>query len=275
MSTNPPESTRHEEAERALVASERRLAAQGAALTQLMARYADSPGSLDEQIRGILATTAHTLGADRLSMWHIDRQRDQIVCADLYERAADRHEPGLLLSRVSAPRYFDALDTERVIAAHDARTDARTNEFEAPTCAERHLVDARRAAAPQWRDRGGLCAESTSLRTWTLDEQHFAIAIAHLIGAALADEERRAAVARLADSESRARLLIDTAHDAFIGIDSSGAIITWNTRRSGHSAGRVTKRWGAIWSTPSFRPPSATRTSAAWNGSTRPARLRS
>jgi len=93
------------------VASERRLAAQGAALTQLMARYADSPGSLDEQIRGILATTAQTLGADRVSMWHIERQRDRIVCADLYERADDRHGTGLSLSRVSAPRYFDALDT--------------------------------------------------------------------------------------------------------------------------------------------------------------------
>jgi PAS domain S-box-containing protein len=48
--------------------------------------------------------------------------------------------------------------------------------------------------------------------------------------AALADEERRAAVARLADSESRARLLIDTAPDAFIGMDSMGAIVTWNSQ---------------------------------------------
>jgi len=231
MSTIPPESTRHEEAERALVASERRLASQSAALTQLMARYADSPGSLNEQIRGILATTAQTLAADRVSMWHMDRQRDRIVCADLYERAADRHEGGQSLGRASAPRYFDALDTERVVAAHDARTDPRTNEFEASYLVPNGIcsmldVPLRRNGVTV----GVLCAENTSLRTWSLDEQHFAIAIAHLIGAALADEERRAAVARLADSESRARLLIDTAHDAFIGIDSAGLIITWNTQ---------------------------------------------
>jgi PAS domain S-box-containing protein len=219
------------DAERALIASERRLAAQGASLTQLMARYADSPGSFDEQVRGILAVTAQTLEADRVSMWRIDRGRDEIRCADLYARAADRHEAGLTLKRQSAPRYFEALDSERVIAAHDARIDPRTREFRAAYLEPNGLfsmldVPLRRSGVTV----GVLCAEHTAVRQWTLDEQHFAIAVAHLIGAALADEERRSAVARLADSESRARLLIDTAHDAFIGIDSAGDIITWNTQ---------------------------------------------
>jgi PAS domain S-box-containing protein len=228
----PPDPTaRHTEAERALVATEQRLTAQSAALTQLMARYADSPGSLDEQIRGILGVAARTLDADRVGMWQIDRTRERIVCVDLYERWLDRHESGQALTRVSAPRYFEALDTERVIDAQDARTDPRTSEFKASYLvpnAIRSMLD-----VPLRRNGitvGVLCAEHTSLRAWTPDEQHFAIAIAHLIGAALADEERRAAVARLADSESRARLLIDTAHDAFVGIDSSGAIITWNSQ---------------------------------------------
>ena len=227
----PDPDARHDEAERALVASDRRLADQSAALTQLMARYADSPGSLDEQIRGILATTAHTLGADRVSLWQIERQRDRIVCWDLYERALDRHGSGLSLSRPSAPRYFEALDTERVIEAHDARNDPRTSEFQGSYLVPNGIwsmldVPLRRNGVTV----GVLCAEQASLRTWTLDEQHFAIAIAHLIGAALADDERRLAVGRLADSESRARLLIDTAHDAFVGIDSAGLIITWNTQ---------------------------------------------
>ena len=38
------------------------------------------------------------------------------------------------------------------------------------------------------------------------------------------------ALARLAESEARARLIVDTAHDAFIGIDSAGAIVTWNAQ---------------------------------------------
>jgi PAS domain S-box-containing protein len=219
------------DAERALDASEQRLKAQSAALTQLMARYADSPDSFGERIRGILAVTAHTLRADRVSMWRFERGRDWIVCANLYEREFDRHGSGLTLSRTGAPRYFEALDTERVIDASDARADPRTHEF-LTTYLEPNGIHAMLDVPLRQNGVtvGVFCAEHTSPRTWSLDEQHFAIAIAHLMVAALADEERRAAVARLADSESRARLLIDTAPDAFIGIDSSGAIITWNTQ---------------------------------------------
>jgi PAS domain S-box-containing protein len=224
-------SQRNTEAERALVAGEQRLKAQSAALTQLMARYADSPDSFGERIRGILAVTAHTLGADRVSMWRFERGRDWIVCANLYENTLDRHGSGLTLSRSGAPRYFEALDSERVIDASDARSDPRTSEF-----VESYLVpNGIHSMLDVPLRQNGLtvgvfCAEHLSPRHWTLDEQHFAIAIAHLMVAALADEERRAAVARLAESESRARLVVDTAPDAFIGIDSTGVIIMWNSQ---------------------------------------------
>jgi two-component system sensor histidine kinase/response regulator len=194
-----------EMAERVLVASEQRLAAQSAALTRLMARYADSPDSFDERIRGILAITAQTLGADRLSMWRFENGRDQIVCVDLYTRIGDRHGSGLRLSRAAAPRYFEALDGERIIEAHDARHDPRTSEFLSgylePNGIHSMLDVPLRLNGVSV---GVLCAEQTSPRTWMLDEGHFAIAIAHLVVAAVADEERRAAVARRAQSESRA-----------------------------------------------------------------------
>ena len=227
----PDPDTRPRDAERALQASEERLAAQSAALTQLMARYADSPDSFGERLRGILAVTGHTLAADRVSVWRFERGREWIVCADLYERVLDRHSSGLTLSRTGAPRYFQALDTERVIDASNARGDERTREF-----VDTYLVPNGIHAMLDVPLRqngvtvGVFCAEHTSPRAWSRDEQHFAIAIAHLMVAALADEERRAAVARLADSESRARLLIDTAPDAFVGVDSTGLIITWNSQ---------------------------------------------
>ena len=67
-------------------------------------------------------------------------------------------------------------------------------------------------------------------RAWTVDEQNFAISVANLIVVAIAEEERRSALARLAESETRARLIVDTAHDAFIGIDSAGRIVAWNAQ---------------------------------------------
>src|SRR5687767_3180948 len=116
-------------AEQALDASEQRLTAQGGALTSLMARYADSRDPFDERIRGILTVSAQTLAVERLSMWRFEPGRAALVCVDLYERAADHHQGGHRIERHDAPRYFEALDTERVVAAHDARVDPRTNEF--------------------------------------------------------------------------------------------------------------------------------------------------
>jgi PAS domain S-box-containing protein len=63
-----------------------------------------------------------------------------------------------------------------------------------------------------------------------VDEQNFAISVANLIVVAIAEEERRQARLSLADSEARARLIVDTAHDAFIGIDSTGHIAAWNAQ---------------------------------------------
>ena len=80
---------------------------------------------------------------------------------------------------------------------------------------------------------------------WTVDEQNFAISVANLIVVAIAEEERRNALARLAESEARARLIVDTAHDAFIGIDSDGQ--DRRVERAGReapSAGRATKSLG-------------------------------
>src|SRR6186713_1984041 len=109
-------------AEQALVASEQRLASQSGALTSLMARYADSRDAFEDRVRGILAISARTLDVDRLSLWIFIDGHAAISCLDLYELRRDRHQQGLTIRRSDAPRYFEALDAERVVAAHAART---------------------------------------------------------------------------------------------------------------------------------------------------------
>jgi PAS domain S-box-containing protein len=49
------------------------------------------------------------------------------------------------------------------------------------------------------------------------------------VAAAAADDERRAALRRLEASEHAARLVVETATDAFVGIDGEGRIAGWNT----------------------------------------------
>ncbi len=81
------------------------------------------------------------------------------------------------------------------------------------------------------RALGVLCIEHVGgVRPWTFDEQNFALSLANLVVVALADADRRQAVQNLAESEARARLVLDSAHDAFIGMDSEGRIVSWNAQ---------------------------------------------
>ena len=219
-------------AERALKASEQRLAAQSSALTALTARHADPTDTFEDRLRGILEVAADTLQVERVSMWRFVSGRTAIECVDLFRRTADQHSSGATLSRDDAPAYFEAIEHERLIAAHDAQRDARTREF-----SDGYLVPENIGAmldVPLGQGdaiNGVLCVEHVGgARAWTVDEQNFAVSTANLITVAIADEERREALARVAESDARAHLILDTAHDAFVGMDASGAIVVWNAQ---------------------------------------------
>ncbi len=219
-------------AEASLKSSERRLVAQSDALTSLTGRYTNPSERFSERLRSILEISARALAVERLSMWRFDEARSSITCSGLYCLTGDGYESGTVLHRQDAPEYFRALEHERVVAATDARTDPRTREFR-----DGYLVPNGIAAmldVPLRHDNatvGVLCAEHVGdERPWTVDEQNFAVSVANLIVIAIAEEERRTALARLAESDARARLIVDTAHDVFIGIDSSGGIVAWNAQ---------------------------------------------
>ena len=203
-----------------------RLAAQSSALTNLMARYADSRDSFDDRVRGILGVVGPH--ARRRSPEPVDVHR-RARCRSSASTCTSAPRPAPagadVIRRVGAPRYFEALDAERVIAAHDARTDARTREFLDTYLVPNGIcsmldVPLRRNAATV----GVLCAEHTGSRA-RLDARR----------AALRDRgrapDRRGAGRRGAARRrwrawpraKRARgCIIDTAHDAFVGIDSTG-----------------------------------------------------
>ena len=224
--------TEQVEAERVLKASEERLVSQSNALTELTARHVDSSGGFDERLRGILRASARTLKVERIGLWRMADDCRSIECVSLHRLTPDLDESGAVLRRDDAPSYFEALERDRVIAAHDAHTDPRTHEFIQPYLRP-HGIGAMLDVPIRQDDQmiGVLCAEHVGgIRTWTVDEQNFAVSTANLIAVAMADDERRVALARLADSEARSRLIVDTAPDAFIGIDTHGRIVTWNTQ---------------------------------------------
>ncbi len=219
-------------AKRALEASEQRLAAQSRALTELTARHVDPNDTFEHRLQGILEMAAETLKAERVSMWRFDADRQVIDCVGLFLHSPKRHERGARLQRETFPLYFEAIERDRVIAAHDARTDRRTAEFLSSYLEPNDIwsmldVPLRRAEMVS----GVLCVEQVGGgRVWTVDEQNFAVSTANLIAVAIADEQRRAALSQVAASDARAHMILDTAHDAFIGMDETSQIVAWNAQ---------------------------------------------
>jgi PAS domain S-box-containing protein len=219
-------------AQQALEASQQRLAAQSRALTSLTASHADPNDTFEHRLRGILEMAATTLQVERVSLWQFDSTRSNIDCAGLFRLSGHFHESGDRLPRIEAPAYFDAIETERVIAATDARSDPRTGGFRLSYLDPLNIkamldVPLRRGLEVI----GVFCAEHVgSTRAWTADEQNFAISTANLIAVAIADERRREALAQVAESDARAHLILDTAHDAFIGMDEHSVIAFWNAQ---------------------------------------------
>jgi PAS domain S-box-containing protein len=219
-------------AERALRASEQRLVAENKALTALTARQAGGSAHFEDRLRDILEVAVTTIDVGRASMWTLESQHSAIRCVDLYERRPGRHTSGQTLQRSDFPTYFQALEDERLIPANNAHKDERTAQF-----SESYLKPLGIGAmldVPLRQNSetiGVLCLEHIGEeRTWTADEQNFTLSLANLIVVALSDASRKEAVENLAQSEARARLIVDTAHDAFIGMNSDGNIVIWNAQ---------------------------------------------
>lgn len=215
-------------AERAIRESERRLREQNAALVEL-ARSEISSSEEPDALPGLqrmLEATARTLAVGRSSLWLFDVGHTKIRCVDLYELEPARHLADMELAAVDFPRYFDALEQDRIMAADDAIADPRTSEFaeaylrphditsmlDVPVRAGGHVI-------------GVLCNEHCGeRRTWQLDEQNFCKAVADLAALALESAEKRRAQQDLESSERYYRSLIENTSDMIIIIDADGTM---------------------------------------------------
>ncbi|HKV07993.1 MAG TPA: ATP-binding protein [Thermoanaerobaculia bacterium] len=210
---------------------ESRLLRQSRALVELARRTVrseDAGAALCE----IARVAAETLDCERASVWLYNEERSAIRCAALYEQSSRRTSQGQELAAASHPSYFRALESERTIAAHDARTDPRTREF-----LDGYLVPLGITAMLDAPIRGGgrmvgvVCHEHVgSPRKWTADERSFAGSIADAVSLALEESERQRAEAALRASEERYRRIVETALEGIWAIDASGTTTYANPR---------------------------------------------
>lgn len=169
-------------------------------------------GVLQDAFRTITRVAAESLHADRTSIWFFSADRSSIRCADLYQREADRHSDGMQLSADDYPRYFRELETERIVAADDARQDPRTAEF-----SDGYLVPLGITSMLDVPIRcegnmaGVICHEHIGpMRHWTLEEQHFATSLANTVALAIEAADRRKAEEALRTSQARLTMTVQS-----------------------------------------------------------------
>lgn len=112
-------------------------------VSDLMRSKALVHGDVAGAFEQLTETAANALHVERVSVWTFD-QNDDLVCKNLFELRLARHSSGQTIHAKDAPAYFAALDTERTVAAHDARTDPRTREFIERVARSMHHPDSRR-----------------------------------------------------------------------------------------------------------------------------------
>ncbi|MDF2693074.1 MAG: Diguanylate cyclase/phosphodiesterase domain 1 [Labilithrix sp.] len=87
-------------------------------------------GDVDQALRQVTELASQILRVERASVWRLADGGGRIECLDLFLRQAGSHEKVAPLERQSTPAYFQALETERCIVAHDAADDPRTRTFD-------------------------------------------------------------------------------------------------------------------------------------------------
>jgi PAS domain S-box-containing protein len=188
---------------------------------------------LPSTLRMITQRDAEALAVSRVSVWLFEREGSALLCSDLYDARQQEHTSGQRLDSVSYPCYFAAMGERRVIVANDARTDPCTNEF------TDHYLDPNGITSmldvPIWRDGrivGIVCHEHTdSPRSWSAEEQDFAVSVADMVTLALEAHERRQIEEALRASEASYRAIFDLSNDAiYVHDPDTGAVVDVNRK---------------------------------------------
>jgi PAS domain S-box-containing protein len=187
------------------------------ALSELAKNAQVYGGSFQDAVQAVTRVAAECLHTERVSIWFFTDDRSGIQCADLYQLATRKHSQGLALNATDYPKYFQELETERVVAADDAQADTRTAEFTVGYLAPLGITSMLDVPIrSEGRMVGVICHEHIGpKRHWTMEEQHFAASVANTVALAIEAADRRKVEQALRTSEGR---LMTTVQSTNIGI---------------------------------------------------------
>ena len=173
-------------------------------LGSLARHRAITEGDLPATCRVVLQASVDALGVRRGGIWLYSPDRTAIRCVALYDSGDGTWQSGTELLAEHYPAYFEAIGSERTMAAADAPNDPRTREFASDYFAPKDIrstLDAPVRVGGQVV--GVICHEVTgAMHEWTADEEAFAGSVGDLLGLAMQWVEQRDAERRLREREA-------------------------------------------------------------------------
>lgn len=222
--------TEHKQAQEALPIRENSRRKQSQTLVQLAKSKTFQQANLNAALREITETAAQTLLVERVGVWLYNEERSKIECIDLYDMSTKEHTFGNSLLKTNYLAYFQALEEERSIAAHDARNDTRTQELSESYLSGLGITSL--LDVPIWLEGdlvGVVCHEHIGeARQWTLEEETFAGSIADFVTLAIEANERNVVQSALRQSEAQFRAIFERSSIGIGLIDMKAQIVDTN-----------------------------------------------
>jgi signal transduction histidine kinase len=159
------------------------LSTREAARFDLIRRSVSDDETLSRAFQHALRLSAHTLGIARVGLWLFEAKETRIRCVALYSLEHGLQTGEEAIDLATCPHYARALYSRRVVAADDARSDARTSEL-GPYLARHGITSLLDSPVFQKGEPFGIvCHEHVGpARAWTQQDTHFAATVADMIG---------------------------------------------------------------------------------------------
>lgn len=136
--------------------------------------------------------TAYALHVSRVGIWFFTPDGSELHCASMYEQGTQKHSSGAVLRAQKFPRYVQALESRRVVVAHDARSAIETRELTADYLDVHGITSL--LDSPIFRHGeivGVVCHEHVGpMREWSVRERDFAGSVADILAVLLEQATR-------------------------------------------------------------------------------------
>ena len=148
-------------------------------------------GDLNSASQLIIESICLGLNIERAGIWLLAEDKLSIECFLLLDNAT--RQDNIVLTREQFPKYFHALDSERVISASDAHRHVATHEFTDVYLKPQGIVSMLDSPIRHCgRMIGIICCEHRGdLKQWSRDEEVFVCSLADLYGRAVNAHEVR------------------------------------------------------------------------------------